>query len=231
MSSSKTSVALLLLFVALIPLVINAKVKPKDRSIDDYLKQFPATTSSASVITPGSLFSSEGALIDLAADFRARRVGDPVIIAIVEQTTSQNSSSVNTKRDYSASMGIDGLAGKLSTNGVQTIFSGSGSSQLQGTGAAASQTQLRTTLAGQVVAVLPNGNLIVEARRSIKLNNEQQTVILRGMVRPGDLGRGNSVVSTQLANLELEVKGKGVLSDATRPPNWIIRTLLKLVGF
>lgn len=211
----------------------SAKVKPKDRSLTEYLKQFGSAeqTVAANVATSGSLFAPKGVLTDLAADYKASRVGDPVSIAIVEQTTSANSSSVNSKRDFTAKTGIDGLAGKINTGGIQTIFSGSGSAQLQGAGQAASQLQLRTTLSGQVVAVLPNGNLVIEARRSVQANNEKQTVVLRGMVRPVDLGRGNSVFSTQLSNLELEVKGKGVLSDSTRPPNIIIRTLLKLVGF
>ena len=219
--------------VLMVAVTASAKVKAKERSLDDYLRQFPATTQTPAeaVTATGSLFAAKGVLTDLAADYKASRVGDPVFIAIVEQTTAANSSSVNTKRDFTAKTGIDGLAGKLNTSGVQTIFSGTGSAQLQGAGQAASQLQLRTTLAGQVVAVLPNGNLVVEARRSVQVNNEKQTVILRGMVRPADLGRGNSVFSTQLSNLELDVKGKGVLSDSTRPPNIIIRTLLKLVGF
>jgi hypothetical protein len=34
-----------------------------------------------------------------------------------------------------------------------------------------------------------------------------------------------------VGNLELELKGKGVLSDGTRPPNLIVRWLLRILGF
>jgi flagellar L-ring protein precursor FlgH len=63
------------------------------------------------------------------------------------------------------------------------------------------------------------------------MNNERQTVLVRGLVRPGDISPANSVLSNNVGNLELELKGKGVLSDGTRPPNLLVRLMLKLVGF
>jgi flagellar L-ring protein FlgH len=71
----------------------------------------------------------------------------------------------------------------------------------------------------------------VEAERSLTMNNERQTVILRGVARAADVAPDNSVLSNQLSNLELELKGKGVISDGTRPPNVIVRLLLRVLGF
>jgi hypothetical protein len=34
-----------------------------------------------------------------------------------------------------------------------------------------------------------------------------------------------------MSNLELTIRGKGVVSDSTRQPNIVIRTLLKLLNF
>ena len=56
-------------------------------------------------------------------------------------------------------------------------------------------------------------------------------MILRGLVRPGDVQSDNSVASTSLANLQVELKGRGVLSDGTRPPNPVVRLILRIVGF
>ena len=86
-------------------------------------------------------------------------------------------------------------------------------------------------IAGRVVAVLPSGNLVVEAERSIVMNNERQTVVVRGVVRPGDVSADNTVVSNTLGNLELEIKGKGVISDGTRPPHAILRAILRILNF
>ena len=79
--------------------------------------------------------------------------------------------------------------------------------------------------------MLSSGSLVIEAERSVAMNNERQTVVLRGVVRPGDISPDNAVVSHDLSNLELELKGKGVISEGTRPPNFFVRMLLRLVGF
>ena len=47
----------------------------------------------------------------------------------------------------------------------------------------------------------------------------------------GDIALGNSIFSSQMSNLELTIRGKGVVSDSTRQPNIVIRTLLKLLNF
>jgi flagellar L-ring protein precursor FlgH len=82
-----------------------------------------------------------------------------------------------------------------------------------------------------VAAVLPSGALVIEAERSVLMNNERQTVVVRGVARPGDIAPDNTVVSNDLSNLELELKGKGVVSEGTRPPNVVVRTLLRIFGF
>jgi len=73
--------------------------------------------------------------------------------------------------------------------------------------------------------------MVIEAERQLTMNNEHQMVLLRGMVRPGDIGPGDTVASNAIANLELELKGKGVISEGNRPPNIIVRTILRIVGF
>jgi len=86
-------------------------------------------------------------------------------------------------------------------------------------------------VAGRVVAVLPNGNLVVEAERRVSFNQQVQVIILRGVVRPGDVAADDSVLSTRVSDLELELKGKGVVTDATRQPNVFTRWLMKLVNW
>jgi flagellar L-ring protein precursor FlgH len=103
--------------------------------------------------------------------------------------------------------------------------------QLAGQGATASNTTFQTSLTGQVVAVLPSGNLVVEAQRKIFMNNQHEDITIRGVVRPGDIGPSNTISSASLSNLEIEMKGKGIISDATRPINPIMKAILWLIGF
>jgi len=63
------------------------------------------------------------------------------------------------------------------------------------------------------------------------MNNEKQTILLRGVVRRGDIGPTNTVSSDSVGDLELEIKGKGVISDSVRQPNRVLRTILHLLDF
>ena len=202
------------------------------KSLDEYLQRLSSPSAGNGVPTsPGSLWTDQGRLADLASDYKARQVGDLVRILVVQSLQAENTGNVASDRSFKASSGINALAGHIKTSGVQEIFSPTSSQTLQGKAQASSSSSLRTSLTGRVVAVLPGGNLVVEAEREIVMNNEKQTILVRGVVRPGDLAPDNSVPSNAVANLELEVKGKGVVSEGTRPPNVFTRWLLRLVGF
>jgi len=73
--------------------------------------------------------------------------------------------------------------------------------------------------------------MIIEAQRDVDVNNQHQTVIVRGVVRPGDIAANNTVPSTAVGNLEVELKGHGVVSDGVAPANPLVRGILKIVGF
>ncbi len=180
----------------------------------------------------GSLWPLEGGLLtDLATDYKARRLNDLVIVRIVEQTLAQASGDVTGQRAFSSTSGITGLLGQASTLSVNPLYNLNSNSNLKGTGTANSQSLLQTNVSGRVVAVLPNGYLVVECERQVSFNQQSQTIILRGVVRPGDIGSDNSVPSTSLSDLELELKGKGIVSDATRQPNLFMRLLMKIANF
>jgi len=59
---------------------------------------------------------------------------------------------------------------------------------------------------------------VIEAVRQMFMNNQHQTVIIHGVVRPGDINSANAVPSLRSAILEVELKGKGVISDGWRLP-------------
>jgi flagellar L-ring protein precursor FlgH len=111
------------------------------------------------------------------------------------------------------------------------LLAANSANTLKGQGSTASNTQFSTNMTGQVIAVMPNGNMIVEAHRSIFMNNQHEDVTVRGMIRPGDIGPGNIVASTALSDLEIEMKGKGIISDGVRPPNPLTKAILWLLNF
>jgi len=203
----------------------------QNESLNDYLQRMDQPASSPAILSAGSLWRDTGRLADVSADYKARHVGDLVTIVVVQDINATNAGSVSAARNFSASSGISALPAQLKTTSISSLFSPTSASSLTGKGQAATTSSLRTSLAGRVVAVLPTGTMVIEAERQLTMNNEHQMVLLRGMVRPGDIGPGDTVASNAIANLELELKGKGVISEGNRPPNIIVRTILRIVGF
>ena len=199
-------------------------------SLSEYLHTYGTASLPGERRPAGSLWSPENPFPEMASDYRAQRLNDLVTIRIVEQTLAQASSDLSSQRKAQASSAITSIAGK-NFSSLNPILSLNSDNTLSGKGQSNSQTKLQTSVAGRVAAVLPNGVIVVEAERRVRMNNETQTIVLRGMARPGDVLSDNSLLSTSLANLEIELKGKGVVSDATRPYNRFLRALFWLVGF
>ena len=134
-------------------------------------------------------------MASLSADYKAMAVGDLIEIVVVQGVTSSNANSVSTARTFNTSSGISSLPGKINVGGVANLLGLNSSETLSGKGAASTATNVTTNLSGRVVAVLASGDLVVEAERIINMNNEKQTIILRGVVRRGDIGPNNTVAS------------------------------------
>jgi flagellar L-ring protein precursor FlgH len=184
------------------------------------------------VHTTGSLWSDQGILSDMSKDYKAHKVNDIVMIRILEKTDATATGQVKTSRQFAANASITNLAGRLSAaNNLQKLLNANSSNSLNGQGASTSNTAFTTVLAGRVVQVLPNGNMVIEASRDVDINNERTTAIVHGLVRPGDVAADNSVLSSSISDLRLQLKGKGVVSDSTRPPNKIVRLVLRVLGF
>ena len=203
----------------------------KRDGLADYVQRVSARPPDPAPTTPGSLWSDTGRLANMVADYKAARVGDLVTISVAQNLSATSTGNVSTNRSLSANSGITALPGQLKTAGIANLFSPTSTQALTGKAQATSLTALTTTLTGRVAAVLPTGTLVVEAERQITMNNQHETVVLRGLVRPGDLDAANTVASNNVGDLEVEVKGKGIVSEGTRPPNPIVKWILRIVGF
>jgi flagellar L-ring protein precursor FlgH len=234
MNRYSKNVYVVLIILTLSALPASAKIKAKkDDAINTratYIQKVQQSTSSqAPDRTLGSLWSAGSPLSEIAADFKARRLNDTVIIQVVESTSAQTNGNTAQNRTLALNSAITGIAGQT-PSATNPLLTAATSQQLKGNGQVEADSQLNTSLTGQVISVLPNGNLVVEAQRAYRINSQHDTMIVRGVVRPGDIGAGNSILSTQLMNLEVELKGKGLVSDGTRGPNVLTRGLMWLFG-
>jgi len=224
------AVTLLLLLASTHDALAKDKTKSAEQSRNAYLAKLDQSSLVPNT-TPGSLWNPDGRLTDLGSDYKALHLHDTISILIVHQTTAQSSGNSTSERQYSTSSAITALPGKLKVSGVDPLLGANSDASLKGQGQTSSSSSLQTTLSGEVIAVLPNGNLVLEARREVYMNHERETAFVRGVARPGDVSSANTVPSTALSNLEIELKGKGLISDATRPPNIVTRLLQWVAGF
>jgi flagellar L-ring protein precursor FlgH len=205
---------------------------PVAESLATYLQRVNAVGTTRIEPALGSLWTPGASWGNLATDYKAHGVGDLVTILLADQYTASTASTVQTQRAFASQSSITQLFGQVGpTSGIANLFSPNAQTTLNSKGQSQITQGLQTTLSGEVVAVLPNDVLVIQAARDINFGNERQTVVVRGLARPGDISPGNMVSSTSLSNLEVEVKGKGVVSDGTRGPNPVVRLMLRLLTF
>jgi flagellar L-ring protein precursor FlgH len=182
--------------------------------------------------SPGSLYLPGGRLADATRDLRASRVDDIVTIVVSESLSAVASGVTNSSRKSSATSNITALAGTVSVPArIANPLGVNGDQELAGSGQTSRAMTLTTIISARVVDVTANGTLVVEGTKDIAVNSEKQSITVRGLVRPTDLTTSNTIASTQVANLQIKVNGKGVVGDAIRRPNFLYRLILGLLPF
>jgi len=179
----------------------------------------------------GSLWAGNGYRSNLFRDSKARNIDDVVTIRVSETTQALATADAKNSRATSASAGFDNLFGleKLISE-LPTMVGGKSDSSFEGSGSTSRATTLQTSLTARVIDVLPNGYLVVEGMREIRVNNENQSVYLTGVVRPEDISPGNNVLSSAVAQMSVRVQGKGVVSQPIKP-GWLYKILTGILPF
>jgi flagellar L-ring protein precursor FlgH len=209
----------------------EAKATPPEQALHEYIERVRAQQA-AEVLTPGSIWSSEGRMVRLGTDAKAVRLHDVVSIVVSESLEASTDGQVKNSRASSANSGLTGLFGKLkSSNNLQNLLGASASSGLTAQGQSTTNSSLVTIFGAEVVDVLPNGMLVVQATRQLTFSQQTQLIKLRGLVRPEDVSAQNEVQSAAMTDLELEVTGKGIVNDSTYRQNPVVRWLEKLLVF
>lgn len=103
-------------------------------------------------------------------------------------------------------------------------------SEHEGKGKTDRKNTFTTKLSGEVIEVLPNGHLMVEAKKAIRINNETQTVTLVGRVDPEDLNDVAEVDGDRIIDLNIAFAGEGEVTDSIQA-GWMTRIINKLKPF
>lgn len=168
-----------------------------------------------------SLYDAD-AYESLASDIRARRPGDLLTVLVMEESSARATASSDTDRSTSITARASGEntsagSGEL-TGEVELANEFSGEGRIDRTGRLVARVSVR------VEEVLPNGDLVVSGAQQLIFNQETQQIVVRGRVRPADIARDNTVLSTRLSDSTIEYTGEGILARAERK-SWLSRLL------
>ena len=200
---------------------------------------YPAPEPSAS--NDGSLWQMRSSLNGMFIDTKARNVGDIVTVEIDESAKASNKANTETGRTSSLEAGIEKLFGvedwwtneilpdvpnslpKLTPFGNPSV-QGSMKSKFAGDGATTRSGTLSAFITCRVVDVMSNGNLKIVGTREVMGNNENQLIILSGIIRPRDISDENVIMSTFISDAKIAYSGSGIVDDRQRP-GWLANLL------
>ncbi len=154
-----------------------------------------------------SLWTASAA--SMFTDLKAKQVGDLVTVLVSEASSSslQASSDLSKGLDHSNQSGVGPFLKLLPEVSVKSGQKSSASGQTR------TSSSLIARVTARVTKVLPNGNLEIEAQRTIISNAERQEITLTGVVRQNDIDAENTVLSTYISDVVVTCTGKGPVAD------------------
>ena len=140
---------------------------------------------------------------------------DLVQIIVRETTRIESFQGLETEKEYGLIAGVEAFPGLNDYDLLKyTGLEAAGEKEFEGEGEYAREDNLTTRLAAEVIEILPNGNLVLEARTRIKTDDEEMYTQLTGVCRPEDITAANSILSNQIFDLQVEKMHFGQVRDA-----------------
>lgn len=188
----------------------------------------------------GSLWPGDTSQNLLFGDTKARNIGDVVTVVLDENFTSSATATTSTSKSSNINLQTGQMLG-LPTNFGVTNFLGSGnqfdpnlnattSRSSDGSGTTTREGTMTGTMAAVIKEALPNDQFVIEGKRTVQYNNEEQQMILTGIIRRVDISFSNTINSSQIADARIALSGEGVVSDEQRV-GWLTRILARIWPF
>ncbi len=157
---------------------------------------------------------------------RPQQVGDLVTIKVEESTKRQNKNTIQIQKDSTFDENTSTVVSNAATTLANTFGLGGLSRFAQlpnlggivnnnttnSQGTATQNQSFNDMFTCQVVQVLPNGNLMVQGRKTIAFSKEKTDVYVTGIVNPYFLNSENQISSQKVANMQIVVAGQGIIS-------------------
>ncbi len=172
--------------------------------------------------------ASSAQIQSMFADPKANQVGDALTVIIQENASASNRTSTKTAKNSKTAISstVPGAGNILDFIPLHSLDSGI-DNQYTGDASTSRSARLTARMTVTVVGKKPNGDLIIEGVRTLKINGENEAIYVNGSVNPTMVRRDNTVLSSSIADLQIEYTGKGTITQGTRPGvvvlfiNWI----------
>jgi len=185
------------------------------------IRPYPALAPMQPLVAPmaepsaGAIYAA-GPGLNLYGDRRARDVGDLLTITLVESTTASTTANTTISKDSSIGIGSPTLFGAPVTLGGKDILSASASGErdFAGKGNSAQSNKLQGSVTVTVIQRLPNGNLVVQGQKNLRLNQGDELVQIQGIVRAADIAPDNTIASSKVADARIAYGGRGAVAQS-----------------
>jgi len=177
----------------------------------------PPVIATAPAATPAQ---NNGAIYQAAAyrplfeDHRARLPGDTLTVTIVEKVSASQKSTSSVDKSGTLSGGVTALPMINPKALARAGVDGTSANTFGGKGATESSNDFSGTITVLVTGLLPNGHLLIQGEKQIGVNANVDVLRFSGQVDPRAIQPGNSVPSTQIANVRVEHRSRGQQGDA-----------------
>lgn len=209
------------LSACVLALVLTSGCATPKRGDPEFAPAMPVQAN-ASIQNPDAIYQPGTALM-LLEDIKARRVGDMITVTLREKTDAAKTADTGTTKSTSSEVSQPIIFGRDVTYKGEPVYSSLNSEhEFDGAGESSQSNSLTGSITVSVVEVLANGNLVVQGEKWININQGEEFIRLRGIVRPSDINADNSIASTRVANAQIQYSGNGVLND-TNSMGWLAR--------
>jgi len=182
----------------------------------------PITAPSAQP-TAGAIYAA-GPGLNLYGDRRARDVGDLLTITLVESTTASSTANTSISKTDKVDMTNPTLLGApLSVGGLDVLSNSSaGDRSFAGKGNSAQSNRMQGSITVTVMQRLPNGNLVIQGQKNLRLNQGDELVQVQGVVRAADIAPDNTIPSSKVAEANIAYGGRGAVAQSNAM-GWLSR--------
>jgi flagellar L-ring protein precursor FlgH len=184
----------------------------KDKPLPGFEATMPVITQ-APPAPDGSIFNASAGYAPLHVGLRARAVGDPLTILLVESTTAAKTVNSNSQTTGGISL-TPPATGPLGVDPEK--LKASNDSTFKGGGNAAQTSSLAGTLSVTIAEVRPNGTALVRGEKRMLVSQGREWIQFSGIVRLIDIDLENRIPSSRVADAHIEYSGKGALMRSSK---------------